>query len=97
MEAVFTDYASQGYDLIIGHSFSFGDAALAVAERYPDTKFIVIDGTVSSENVASYTLKMQEVGYLEGIAAGMMTKQIKSALSQVWSVRLSSRLLRGTN
>ena len=33
MEAVFTDYASQGYDLIIGHSFSFGDAALAVAER----------------------------------------------------------------
>lgn len=30
MEAVFTDYASQGYDLIIGHSFSFGDAALAV-------------------------------------------------------------------
>jgi len=77
MEAVFTDYASQGYDLIIGHSFSFGDAALAVAERYPDTKFIVIDGTVSSENVASYTLKMQEVGYLEGIAAGMMTKTNK--------------------
>ena len=77
MEAVFTDYASQGYDLIIGHSFSFGDAALAVAERYPNTKFIVIDGTVSSENVASYTLKMQEVGYLEGVAAGMMTKTNK--------------------
>ena len=36
MEAVFTDYASQGYDLIIGHSFSFGDAALAVRHRGRD-------------------------------------------------------------
>ena len=33
MEAVFTDYASQGYDLTIGHSFSFGDAALVWGDR----------------------------------------------------------------
>ena len=77
MEAVFTDYAAQGFDLIIGHSFSFGDAALAVAENYPDTKFVIIDGTVGSDNVASYTLKTQDLGYLEGIAAGMMTKTNK--------------------
>ena len=77
MEAVFTDYAAQGFYLIIGHSFSFGDAALAVAENYPDTKFVIIDGTVGSDNVASYTLKTQDLGYLEGIAAGMMTKTNK--------------------
>ena len=77
MEAVFTDYASQGFDLIIGHSFSFGDAALAVAEQYPETKFVIIDGTVGADNVASYTLKTQDLGYLEGIAAGMMTKTNK--------------------
>lgn len=50
MEAVFTDYASQGYDLIIGHSFSFGDAALAVAERYPDT-----NSSLSTERSAPRT------------------------------------------
>lgn len=77
MEAVFTDYASQGFDLIIGHSFSFGDAALAVAEQYPETKFVIIDGTVGADNVASYTLKTQDLGYLEGVAAGMMTKTNK--------------------
>lgn len=80
MEAVFTDYASQGFDLIIGHSFSFGDAALTVAERYPETKFVIIDGTVGSDNVASYTLKTQDLGYLEGIVAGMMTKTNKVGL-----------------
>lgn len=74
MEAVFTDYASQGFDLIIGHSYSFGDAALTVAERYPDVKFAIIDGTVEADNVASYNLKTQEQGYIGGVMAVAMTK-----------------------
>ncbi|MBU5626634.1 BMP family protein [Oscillibacter sp. MSJ-2] len=74
MEAVFTDYAAQGFDLIIGHSFSFGDAALAVAERYPDVSFAIIDGTVEADNVASYNLKTQESGYIQGVLAAAMSK-----------------------
>lgn len=74
MEAVFTDYASQGFDLIIGHSFSFGDAALAVAEQYPDVSFAVIDGSVEAENVASYNLKTQEHGYIGGVMAAAMSQ-----------------------
>ncbi len=74
MEAVFTDYASQGFDLIIGHSFSFGDAALAVAEQYPDVSFAIIDGSVSADNVASYNMKTQEQGYIIGVMAAAMTE-----------------------
>ncbi len=74
MEAVFTDYASQGVDLIIGHSFSFGDAALAVGERFPDVSIAIIDGVVEAENVASYNLATQETGYLMGVFSALMTK-----------------------
>ena len=53
MEAALTDYAAQGYDLIFGLGFQFGDPALSVAEKYPDVKFIVFEGDVSAENVLS--------------------------------------------
>ena len=74
MEAVFTDYASQGFDLIIGHSFSFGDAALAVSEQYPDVSFAIIDGSASGDNVASYNMKTQEQGYIIGVMAAAMSE-----------------------
>lgn len=77
MEAVFTDYAAQGYELLIGHSYMFGDAALAVGEKYPDVKFVIIDGTVGSENVASYSLGMQDAHYIQGAIAAMLTETNK--------------------
>ena len=40
ISAAFADYASAGYDVVIGHGYEFGDPALEVAETYPDTKFI---------------------------------------------------------
>ena len=39
-ERVLRDFASRGYNLIFAHSFSFGDAALAVANDFPDTTFM---------------------------------------------------------
>ena len=51
-EAAFTDYASQGFDLVIGHGFQYGDPAVRVGERFPKTKFMAIEGASSSENVA---------------------------------------------
>lgn len=74
MEAVFTDYASQGYDVVIGHGFQFGDPALKVGEKYPDTKFICIESAAQAENVASYVMKCEEAGYLMGVLAGSMTE-----------------------
>ena len=49
-----------------------GDPAVDVAEQYPDTKFIVTEGEVSADNVASYVSKCEEGGYIMGmLAAGM--------------------------
>jgi basic membrane protein A len=74
MEAVFTDYASQGYDVVIGHGFQFGDPALKVGAKYPDTKFVCIEAAVEAENVASYVIKCEEAGYLMGILAASMSE-----------------------
>jgi basic membrane protein A len=73
-DAAYTDYASQGYDLIIGHSFQFGDPAVRVGARFPNTKFMAIESNVSSDNVASYVMACEEAGYLMGILAASMSK-----------------------
>ena len=72
IEAAFADYAASGYDVVIGHGYEFGDPAVDVAEQYPDTKFIVTEGEVSADNVASYVSKCEEGGYIMGmLAAGL--------------------------
>lgn len=77
IEAAFADYAANGYDVVIGHGYEFGDPAIAVAEEYPDTKFIVTEGEVSSDNVASYVSKCEEGGYIMGMLAAEMTESGK--------------------
>ena len=74
MVATFTDYAANGYDVVIGHGFQFGDPAVEVGELYPDTKFICIEAEASAENVASYVMKCEETAYLQGILAASMSE-----------------------
>lgn len=74
IEAAYADYAANGYDVIIGHGYEFGDPAIEVAEQYPDTKFIVTEGEVSADNVASYVTKCEEGGYIMGMLAASMSK-----------------------
>jgi len=73
MAAAVTDYAAAGYDIVFGHSYEFGDPMCEVAELYPDTVFISIEGDkCNGSNAASYQLKCQESAYVIGmLAAGM--------------------------
>ncbi len=77
IEAAFADYAANGYDVIIGHGYEFGDPAIEVAAQYQDTKFIVTEGEVSADNVASYVTKCEEGGYIMGMLAAGMSKSNK--------------------
>lgn len=77
-EEAFRDYASNGYSLVIGHGFQFQDAATKVAPDYPDTKFIIFNGSASQEpNVASIHFFDWEAGYIGGAMAGLVTKTNK--------------------
>jgi len=73
-EAAFTEYAAQGFDLVIGHGFQYGDPAVRVGKRFPKTKFVAIEGNSASENAASFRIACEEAGYLMGILAASMSK-----------------------
>ena len=73
-EATFRDYASQGFDIVIGHGSEFGDAALTVAQEFPDTYFAVTNAAVKAENVAGLDTKNEETGFMAGVVAGTVTE-----------------------
>ncbi len=73
-EAAMRDYASQGYNLVIGHSFGFGDSAKAITADFPNTFFTVNTGAVADARIASFNLQDQQNGYLTGALAAMVSK-----------------------
>lgn len=74
-EAVFTEYASLGYGLVIGAGSQFDEAAATVAPKYPQTRFCVINGIFcDGENLSPVFLKEYEASYLASIIAGNITQ-----------------------
>lgn len=76
-EASFRDYASQGYNLVMGHGFQFGEPALRVAKEFPESYFASTESNSSGENMASYVVGAEQGGYLMGLIAGSMTESKK--------------------
>lgn len=74
VERVLRDYATQGYQLIISHSFNFQDACVRVAADFPDTNFANMSGFKNAPNVIACDWLGHESGYLAGVMAGLMTK-----------------------
>jgi basic membrane protein A len=71
--------ARQGYDLIIGVGFAQGDAIAKAAQRFPDTKFAIVDvdqGDLKGKpsNVLGLLFREEQVGYLVGTLAALQAK-----------------------
>ncbi|MET9777201.1 BMP family ABC transporter substrate-binding protein [Streptomyces sp. NPDC006367] len=66
--------AKQGYNPVIGVGFAYGPAMKAVAEKYPDTTFGIVDSVVEGKNVASLVFAEHEASYLAGVAAAKATR-----------------------
>ncbi|MGC0384682.1 BMP family lipoprotein [Streptomyces sp. SAI-129] len=69
-----TSLAKQGYNPVIGVGFAYGPAMKAVAAKYPDTTFGIVDSVVEGKNVASLVFAENEASYLAGVAAAKATK-----------------------
>ena len=65
--------ADLGVDLVVGVGFNFSEPAADLADAYPDTAFMVVDGYATSigerANVADYVFRENEGSYLVGVAA----------------------------
>jgi basic membrane protein A and related proteins len=67
--------AQQKNDLVVAVGFLMHDSVDAVAPRYPQTHFAIIDSVVDRPNVTSVTFKEQESSFLAGVAAALVTKK----------------------
>ncbi len=78
-EADFRAYAMDGYHLIFGHGYEYQEAAIAVAQDYPEIVFITSAGASGAvrENVAPIVFRLEQATYLLGMIAGMMTQTDK--------------------
>ncbi|HEY9630421.1 MAG TPA: BMP family ABC transporter substrate-binding protein [Coleofasciculaceae cyanobacterium] len=82
---------SEGADLIVTVGFLMGDATAAMAKKYPDTKFVIIDYayapgadgvdpyTTDLKNVTSLMFAEDQAGYLAGVLAGCVSAAGKVA------------------
>jgi basic membrane protein A len=75
-----TRLARDGYDLVVGVGFAQGDAIGKVAQKFPETKFAIIDVDQAfvpgkPANVEGLLFREEEVGYLAGYLAGLEEKR----------------------
>lgn len=60
-------FASQGYDLVIAADDSYSDVTNKLAERYPNTAFVLLGDTQGNgKNMAAIALRYDEAGYVAG-------------------------------
>ena len=74
---VIRELANQGNQLIFTTSFGYMDPTIKVAKEFPDKHFVHVTGYKRSENVATSNIRFHEGRYIQGVAAGLMTKSNK--------------------
>jgi len=81
IEGAFRSYAEQGFDLILGHGYEFGEPALKVAPDFPETFFFVAGKKPPEAEVFPNLRFMDQQefqgAYLCGYAAGLLTETNK--------------------
>lgn len=74
--AALRDYASQGYDLVIGHGSQYGSSLQEIAPDFPETAFAwgtTVD-TFGQPNIFAYEAASQEGGYVNGVLAATLSQ-----------------------
>ncbi|MDR0567681.1 MAG: BMP family protein [Spirochaetaceae bacterium] len=70
-----SQYAAQGYTIIIGHGAQYKNLILETAEEYPNITFAFgTSAEIGPANVFTYMPESEETGYLNGIIAGLASQ-----------------------
>lgn len=75
----FRKWAGEGYDLILGWGYEYLDAAVEVANEFPDVWFVITCAPEPGSegfppNLASAFFAEEDPGYLAGVMAALMTE-----------------------
>jgi basic membrane protein A and related proteins len=90
-----SEFARQGFNLVLGHSGEFVGPTQQVASQFPDTRFLVTNGGISAPNITSVQTNNLQAGYLAGTTAGLVTKSNKIAFVVAKQFKAMDQLLRG--
>ncbi len=77
IQSALQGYASQGYNLIIGHGDEYSDGAAKVAPQYPKTVIVTTGGNKSAANLANIVFATEQGTYIQGMEAAMVSKSGK--------------------
>ncbi len=76
-ETNLTTMADSGCDLVFAIGISQNKAVEAVAPKYPNVKFAIVDAVVTAPNVRSLVFSEEQGSFLAGYLAGLTTKTNK--------------------
>jgi basic membrane protein A len=69
--------AARNADVVVTLGFLYVDTLKQVAVRFPNTRFVHIEGDITGDNIAAFDFKSEEGGFLAGLVAGLFTKSMK--------------------
>ena len=70
-------YVREGYNIIVGTSWGYGEALLRAARKYPHVAFLNCAGATAASNLESFYARTYQGWYLAGIVAGHLTRTEK--------------------
>lgn len=73
-ESAYRQLAADGYDIIIGHGYQYGEPAAAVSAEFPNKYFLATEANSYSDNAASYVMACEQGAYVMGILCAGMSK-----------------------
>ena len=73
-EELLTLLADGGYNPVIAVGFAYSTALAAVAPKYPETTFAIVDSVVDAPNVGSLIFAAEQGSYLTGVIAASASK-----------------------
>jgi basic membrane protein A len=81
-ESYLRSYGEQGFDLVVGHGFTFVDPVMKVAPEFPDTHYFVTAGLPAADaelpsNVGFMQYHSEQGCYLAGMLAAMVSEAQK--------------------
>lgn len=91
-------YGDEGYDLVLGTSAGFEGALIEVAPEYDSTFFINysdISTTNDLPNLAGYKYQYQEIGYLMGMTAALLSETNKLGIVSAVPVPALNNMIGG--
>lgn len=74
-----TNFASQGYNIVIAVGFNMADALKDVSAQFPNTKFAIVDSDApdNTKNVSGLRFREEQGSFLAGFLAASMSKTKK--------------------